>query len=106
MVDQSSPKLHPDHAALALLWEEHQSADWPVSGDIHEGELMTLDTVVAGCVTYYFEERELDAQRIGILKDCLQDLENLMPDLESDSQSYFERLYQLGERLLKLSPNA
>ena len=99
--------LTPDHfsdsSLLSSLWQVHQSAEWPVAGDAHEGELMTLDTVVAGCVTYYVEEHGLDTQRVGILKDCLADLENLLPDLEPDPQAYFERLQQLGDLLLKLT---
>ncbi len=103
MADQSS-KVSSEYDVLSALWQDHQSADWPVAGDAHEGELMTLDTVVAGCVTYYIEERELDIQRVGILEDCLGDLENLLPDLELDAQVYFERLQQLGTVLLKLGP--
>lgn len=103
MADQSS-KVSSEYDVLSTLWQDHQCADWPVGGDPHEGELMTLDTVVAGCVTYYVEERELDIQRVGILEDCLGDLENLMPDLEPDAQAYFERLQQLGTVLLKLGP--
>ncbi len=103
MADPSSD-VTGDHVLLSSLWELHLSADWPVEGNVHEGELMTLDTVMAGCVTYYVEERELDPQRVGILQDCLVDLKNLMSDLESDAQAYFERLQQLGELLLKLGP--
>ncbi len=98
-----TPDLSSDSSLLSSLWQVHQSAEWPVAGDAHEGELMTLDTVVAGCVTYYVEEHGLDTQRVGILKDCLTDLENLLPDLEPDPQAYFERLQQLGELLLRLT---
>jgi len=104
MADQPSPDLQDHYSVLATLWDEHQSADWPVTGDAHEGELMTLDTVVAGCVTYYFEERELDDPRVEILKDCLDDLETLMSELDPDCHPYFVRLQQLGELLLKLGP--
>jgi len=103
MADPSSD-VSGNYALLSSLWDLHVSADWPVGGDAHEGELMTLDTVVAGCVTYYFEERELDAQRVGILHDCLADLKNLLSDLEPEAQAYFERLQQLGELLLTLGP--
>jgi len=95
--------LPSDSSLFASLWEVHQAAEWPVSGDAHEGELMTLDTVMAGCFTYYVEEHDLDPQRVGIIKDCLGDLENVLPELEPDSQAYFERLQQLGELLLKLT---
>ena len=103
MADPSS-NLSIEFDQLTSLWHEHQSAVWLVAGNTHEGELMTLDTVVAGCVTYYFEERELDVQRVGILDDCLGDLENLISDLEPDAQEYFIRLQQLGKLLLRLGP--
>ena len=102
MADQSSDHSS-DFALLSALWREHQAADWPVSGEANEGELMTLDTVVAGCVTYYFEEQGLDEQRVGILDDCLTDLENLASDLEPDSKAYFERLRRLGKLLLAMN---
>ena len=98
-----TPILPSDHDLLSSLWQVHQSAEWPLAGYAHEGELMTLDTVMAGCVTYYVEEQDLDSQRVGILKDCLADLENLLPELEPDPQVYFERLQQLGDLLLKLT---
>lgn len=104
MADQPS-NVSSEYDVLCSLWPEHQAAEWPVAGDAHEGELMTLDTVVAGCVTYYFEERELDIQRVGILEDCLADLGNLQADLDPDAQVYFERLQQLGRLLLKLGPS-
>ena len=90
-------------ALLSALWQEHQASGWPVGGEANEGQLMTLDTVVVGCVAYYFEEQSLDEQRVGILDDCLGDLENLISDLESDSKAYFKRLQRIGKLLLDIS---
>ena len=86
---------------LTRLWDIHQAAEWPVGVGVHEGELMTLDTVVSGCATYYFEERELDPQRVAILEDCLSDLEAVLPELSEDPLDYFERVKQLGVLLLE-----
>ena len=105
MAEQSSDRSN-NFALLSALWREHQEADWPVSGEVNEGQLMTLDTVVAGCVTYYFEEQSLDEKRLVILDDCLADLENLVSDLDPDSGAhfeYFERLQQLGKLLLDMN---
>ncbi len=102
MADPSPNVSSDEYEQLSSLWHEHQSANWLVSGDAHEGELMTLDTVVGGCVIYYFEEGEVDAQRVGILDDCLGDLESLISDLEPEAQEYFMRLQQLGALVLKL----
>lgn len=86
---------------LTRLWEIHQAAEWPVGVGSREGELMTLDTVVTGCVTYFFEERELDPQRVAILEDCLSDLEAALPELTEEPLDYFQRVKQLGALLLK-----
>ena len=86
---------------LTRLWDVHQAAEWPVGVGSHEGELMTLDTVVSGCAAYYFEEHELDPQRVAILEDCLSDLESVLPELNEDPLDYFERVKQLGVLLLE-----
>ena len=86
---------------LPRLWEIHQAAEWPVEVGSREGELMTLDTVVSGCVTYFFEEHHLDPQRVAILEDCLSDLEAVLPELSDEPLDYFERVKQLGALLLE-----
>ncbi len=86
---------------LTRLWEIHQAAEWPVGVGSREGELMTLDTVVSGCVTYFFEEHDLDPQRVVILEDCLSDLEAVLPELSEEPLDYFQRVKQLGALLLE-----
>lgn len=88
---------------LTAIWERHRDAGWPHFSSPHEGELMTLDTVISGCVVYYMEHREgLDVQRVEILESCLADLEALLPDLpDEDSRVYFDRLRALGRLLLE-----
>ncbi len=62
---------------------------------------MTIDTVISGCVVYYLDSAEgLDDQRIAIVKDCLGDLDELTEGLDSESQTYFYRLRELGAMLL------
>ena len=86
---------------LTRLWEVHQAAEWPARVGSREGELMTLDTVVCGCLTYFFEEHELDPQRVAILEDCLSDLEAALPELTEEPLDYFQRVKQLGALLLE-----
>ncbi len=87
---------------LTRLWDIHQAAEWPVGVGSREGELMTLDTVVSGCAAYFFEEHELDPQRVAILEDCLSDLEAVLPELIEEPLDYFERVKQLGALLLEV----
>lgn len=85
---------------LLPLWETHQTADWPRAIGPNEGELMTLDTVIGGCVAYYLETPEgLDERRVEILKTCLADLDALLPELDGEAATYFRRLYEVGSVL-------
>lgn len=86
---------------LLALWEVHRDAVWPKVGGGHEGELMTLDTVISGCMVFFLDSNgALDAQRVDILESCLADLDNLLPDLPDESSGYFERLRRLGGLLV------
>ena len=62
---------------------------------------MTLDTVIGGCLTYYLDELHLDEPRIEILRDCLAELESIVPDLPEANIEYFRRLRFLGVTLLQ-----
>lgn len=87
--------------AIASAWEQHCGEGWPQFSSPDQGQLMTLDTVISGCVVFYLDSPEgLDDKRIAIVKDCLTDLEALTPELDLEPQAYFRRLTRLGELLL------
>lgn len=89
------------------LWEIHRDDVWPHLAGHQEGPLMTLDTVISGCVVYFLDGQEgLDEQRRGIVGDCLSDLEALEQELEEESRPYFQRLRELGTLLLILPPSS
>lgn len=89
--------------AIETAWEQHSSNGWPQFSSPHEGQLMTLDTVISGCVVYYLECSDgLDNQRLDIVKDCLRELDDLTAELEIDCVPYFRRLRELGELLLNV----
>jgi hypothetical protein len=95
------PSGQMDRALVGRLWEAHKHEGWPRVASQHEGPLMTLDTVISGCVVYFLESQEgLDEQRRAIVGDCLSDLEALEADLEEDCRPYFQRLHELGTLLL------
>ena len=90
-----------DRDAVQSLWESHKEERWPRVESQHEGPLMTLDTVISGCVVYFLDSPEgLDPQRVSILEDCVADLDNLTGELDEDCGSYFQRLRQLGTLLI------
>ena len=92
---------------IAAAWQQHCGEGWPQFSSPDQGQLMTLDTVISGCVVFYLDSPEgLDERRIAIVKDCLTDLEGLTPELDRDSQAYFQGLRRLGELLLATTPSA
>ncbi len=87
--------------AVLSLWTTHKEERWPQVDSHLEGPLMTLDTVISGCVVYFLDSPEgLDPQRVSILEDCVADLDNLTGELDEDCGSYFQRLRQLGALLI------
>ena len=86
---------------IATLWALHRDAGYPRMDGPNAGELMTLDTVICGCVTHYLDsELDLDPQRMDMLQDCMKDLDILMPELDGAAAAYFERLYTLAKLLV------
>ena len=87
---------------IVSLWEAHKEQRWPRLASHQEGPLMTLDTVISGCVVYYLDTPEgLDKQRRTIVEECLADLETLAEDLDEEPRTYFQRLRHLGSLLLE-----
>ncbi len=96
-----------NRATITAAWETHCSEGCPTFASPNQGQLMTLDTVISGCVVFFLDSPEgLDHQRVEILKDCLADLEEVTSELESDCQPYFVRLHRLGELLLATTVTA
>ena len=90
-----------DRETVVKLWEVHKQDDWPRVATEFEGPLMTLDTVISGCVVYFLDSDEgLDDQRRAIVGDCLGDLETMEQELDEDCRPYFQRLHELGTLLL------
>jgi hypothetical protein len=85
---------------LDQLWHIHREAGYPQMAGPNAGPLMTLDTVICGCVTYYLESAQLDPQRLLMLEDCLADLAALLPELDGAAAHYFERLHKLARLML------
>lgn len=87
---------------LLAVWETHRDAGWPKGFGSNEGELMTLDTVISGCMVYFLDSSGvLDPQRAGILETCVQDLDQLLPDLSEECSEYVGRLRVLASLLLE-----
>jgi len=91
-----------DRETIVSAWERHCKEGWPQFSSPNEGQLMTLDTVISGCVSFYLDSADgLDPQRRSIVEDCLVDLEELILELDTTCQEYFSRLRELGKLLLE-----
>jgi len=87
---------------LALLWRAHQEDPLPDVPSESKGELWVLDEVIGGCIAYYFASGQtIDTSRLRILEDCRADLQRLLPELEGQAVSYFGRLGELADLLLR-----
>ena len=96
-----------DRSMIATAWEQHCADGWPRFSSPDQGQLMTIDTVISGCVVYFLDSSEgLDDQRVAIVKDCLGDLDELTEALDTASQAYFYRLRKLGAMLLGDEPQS
>ncbi|HWF59971.1 MAG TPA: hypothetical protein VN666_06645 [Nitrospira sp.] len=96
-----------DRSMITTAWEQHCANGWPQFSSPHQGQLMTIDTVISGCVVYFLDSSEgLDDQRVAIVKDCLGDLDELAEALDSEPQAYFCRLRELGAMLLGDEPQS
>ncbi len=94
-----------DRHTIVAAWELHRADDWPQFSSPHQGPLMTIDTVIGGCVVYYLDSSDgLDDQRLAILQDCLNDLDDLTDELDTECRPYFLRLRHLGRLLMDTRP--
>lgn len=90
---------------LHTLWERHRNSEWPRFVSPHQGELMTIDTVISGCVAYFLDSPDgLDGQRQSILESCLDDLNALLPELPDEVLPYFGQLRALATCLRNCGP--
>jgi hypothetical protein len=86
---------------IRVLWRDHQGAPLPEVAIPNKGELWVLDEVISGCISSYLETGPvLDEQRLSILKDCRNDLNRLLPELDGAAATYFSRLEILADLIL------
>ncbi len=87
---------------LNSLWEIHQEARWPEGLGAYEGELMTLEAAIGGCIRHALLENGLDPGRQEIIKGCLSDLDDILQELNQDAREYVDRLRRLAVLILEI----
>lgn len=86
---------------IVCLWQEHLGAAFPAGlrgaepGGI---DIVLLDATIAGCVsTWQNSGGSLDAERHRMLRDCVADLDQVLPLIsEAEEVRYCRRLRQLA----------
>lgn len=96
-------------AVVARLWQEHLDAPFPAGlrGAELEGiDMVLLDAGIAGCVTTWRAgEGSLDTESLRTLRDCLTELDTVLPLLtEAEEVRYYERLHRLATLTARTTP--
>lgn len=65
-------------------------------------ELVEIDTFSAGCISVFVDSGgKLDRKRIDVLRNCVRDLDHLLPDLSTEAKDYFAELSTISHLVLK-----
>jgi len=86
------------------LWNEHVSVKFPedFSGkDVNGIDFVLLDSNIAGCVSTFIDEGNLNLYQTAILGLCYQSASFVIPILNEEGTEYFWRLERLSELVLK-----
>ena len=86
------------------LWKEHESAAFPASCrgvDVRGIDLVVLDADVAGCVDTFVSGHKLNLFQTAMLGLCYRDLADVLPALDGEAKSYYERLDRLAALVLR-----
>jgi hypothetical protein len=86
------------------LWKEHLEAEFPeelYGKDINGIDFVMLDADIAGCVTTFIENGNLNLYQTAILGLSYQKADFVTPILSEKGAKYFWRLGRLSELLLK-----
>ena len=91
--------------AVAELWRAHAQAPFPgrLRGADVSGVCMVLvDANVAGCVnTWLLHRGGIDDRRWNVLAACEQELLRVIPELDGDEASYYQRLLDMTVLVLE-----
>ncbi|MEV6087893.1 hypothetical protein [Streptomyces parvulus] len=85
----------------ANLWQEHLDAEFPVNlrgVEFEDIDMVLLDADTAGCAyTWINNGGTLDPERRRILQTCIEDLDQVIPQISDPSdRQYYQRLHQLA----------
>ena len=86
------------------MWNELGNFSYPVG---HEGRdykeicATSIYEALAGCISGFVTNIELDNNRIKIIISCLDDIDKILPELANQSEKYFLLLKEICVEILK-----
>ncbi|AWN24917.1 hypothetical protein [Streptomyces sp. NEAU-S7GS2] len=98
-----------EYEVVARLWQEHLDAKFPAGlrgAELDGSDLVMLDAAIAGCVTTWRSNGGvLDAKRLRILRDCISELDTVLPLLMDEKElHYYKRLHRLATITSQVDP--
>ncbi len=64
-------------------------------------DLVLLDTFAAGCITSFVGNRgRIEPNQIAVLKECLHDLDSVVPLLEGEARTYFQEMRNITDQIV------
>ena len=89
------------------MWDEWKTIPFPsaYAGQEVAGICVTLlDSYAAGCIhTFILNKGRLDDWRVSVLKNCKQELEVVVLNLDGGARAYFKNLLMMAERVLQMA---
>ncbi|MFF9127801.1 hypothetical protein ACF09J_31825 [Streptomyces sp. NPDC014889] len=94
---------------VARLWQEHARAAFPTGlrgVELAGVDMVLLDADIAGCVsTWRTNGGVLDIERQKVLRNCIADVDQVMPLLnDAEHICYYRRLRQLAQLVSDTGP--
>jgi hypothetical protein len=86
------------------LWKEHFQAKFPedfYGQEINGVDFVTLDSSIAGCISTFAEDGNLNLYQTAVLGLCYREVSFILPILNEPDAEYFRRLERLAELVLK-----
>jgi hypothetical protein len=89
--------------SLQARWRSFVRRPFPrgcAANEVNGVCLPSTDSLAAGCIETFVSTDQLDAERTGVLRHCLADLQRAAPALAGEARAYFTELEALARLVL------
>ncbi len=91
---------------IRVMWKDLTNFSYSVGyegKDIQGICATSIDEALAGCITGYCSNGQIDKNRINIIISCLNDIDRMLPQLTDRSKQYFQLLKEICIEIVKNS---